>query len=52
MWIRRSSAIAALLLAAALLVSSASQSVANDGNLIVSTAYDICQYFPWWPGCL
>lgn len=51
MWIRRSGLVVALI-TALLLLGGASQGAAADGEPQHGVPYDICEFFPWWPGCI
>lgn len=51
MWIRRCVLLVALAVTSLVLVG-APQSVASDGEPPRVVPYSICEFMPWWPGCL
>lgn len=51
MWIRRSVLMAAVIVAS-LMLGGAPQSLASDDEPPRAVPYGICEFMPWWPGCI
>lgn len=51
MWIRRSVLMVALVVAS-LVLGGVPPGRASDGEPPVVVPFSICEFMPWWPGCL